>query len=316
MKLGNLKHFYRMNDVRIILFGVISTFLLSSCANNEEQDPSKPSFKPAIGVEMYEVKRMFDTGLSFDTVGFVQLAEWRLQFVSEDSVQVYSPSKDEMLGYKIYHDHDSFFHFARESWKVIAVHRDSLLFQRLSLNGLKVDRIRSNVYMKFYSKDYLDKVVKKPIEELRKPSSADTAFLMERIARSNRNPTLADSAIASQQFAVVESMQPHVTVEKRKVTQTDFTERTPAYEYLYPEYIVRIDKAYRNFNFDFSVVVDSAGNLHLNEVYMREELKENSDNFVRGLIDGYLKLGIKVTPATTLGRPHGSVIYLYVKAKQ
>lgn len=316
MKLSQARHFLKPAHCWAFLSFFVLCVSLQSCNSEEEKDPNKPSFKPALGVEMLEVKRMFDTGLSYDTVGFVQLAEWRLKFITEDSVQVFSPSRNEMLGYKIYHDHDSFFHFARESWKILSVHRDSLLFQRLSLNGLKVDKIRSNVYMKFYSKEYLDKNIKKPIEEFRKPSSADTAFLYERIARSNRNPHVADSAIASQQFAVVESIQPNVTVEKRKVTQTDFTERTPAYEYLYPEYYIRIDKAYRNFNYDFSVVVDSAGNMHLNEVYMREELKENADNFVRGLINGYLKLGVKVTPAHLLGRPHSSVIYLYVRGKE
>src|SRR5690606_7471686 len=97
------------------------------------------------------------------------------------------------FNFEITHDHDSFFHFARESWKIIDLNRDSLMLQRLSLDGLKVNKIRSNVYMRFYAKGYLNGL-DKPLMKLREPRQQDTVFVKEMVQRANRNLHNVDSS--------------------------------------------------------------------------------------------------------------------------
>lgn len=283
----------------------------------EDTDPRKPSLKPLVGVDFYEVKRSFDNGISWDSMGFVQVPEWHMRFEKEDSVLVYSPPQDKMLGYKVYHDHDAYFHFARGSWRMIEINQDSVLMQRLNLTGLKVDKIRSNIYMKFYSKDYLDKKFPgQSLEELRKPKRADSVFVRAMVERANRNPANLDSVFASRQYARLTSNSPALTLKKRKIENIDLSEKTPSYEYLYPEYYITLDNAYRNFNHDFSVIIDQYGKMHLGKVYVLDEFLEQRTKVVHGIIDVYLQNLLDIEPAQTLGLKHSSMAYFYMRGKQ
>src|SRR3546814_560477 len=147
---------------------------ISGCAGtaeDEDRDLRRPSFQPIVGIDFYEVRRSFDNGLAYDSIGFVQEAEWHVKFTRDDAVQIYAPgSEDSLFNFEITHDHDSFFHFARESWKVVDLNRDSLMLQRLSLDGLRVNKMRSNVYMRFYAKDYLDGLGKSLVRSEEHPS--------------------------------------------------------------------------------------------------------------------------------------------------
>lgn len=280
-------------------------------------------FQLVTGIDFYEVRRTFDTGLSYDSMGFVHRPEWHLRFAAIDSVLIYSPEADKLLGYKMYHDHDQYFHFARESWQVIELHPDSITLQALTLKGLKVDRIKSNVYMKFYSENYIRTHIgesKIPLEDkiatLRQPTRQDSAFVLAQINRANRNPHDPDSTFASPDFARLESTHPALTIRKRKIEQSPLTAETPSYEYLYPEYYISIENAYQDFSHDFSVVVDEKGSMHLGEIFVPEEYVEAKPEVVQGIIDVYLHNWLEITPARTFGIPHASTVYLYVKGRK
>src|SRR5690606_15005349 len=181
---------------------LISYCCFSGCtgtAEEEGRDPRRPSFKPIVGVDFYEVRRSFDNGLAYDSIGFVQEAEWHVKFTREDAVQIYVPGSDSSFNFEITHDHDSFFHFARESWKVVDLNRDSLMLQRLSLDGLRVNKMRSNVYMRFYAKDYLDRL-NQSLVQLREPRRQDTLFVQEMVQRANRNLDNVDSSFSSKNY--------------------------------------------------------------------------------------------------------------------
>lgn len=304
-----------MQNRVVWLLGLVCFFLFA-CGNDkdEEGDDKRPSFEPVLNVDFYEARRAFDNGLAYDSIGFVQVPEWHLKFIDEDSIQVYSIVEDSMFTYNIYHDHDDYFHFARESWKVIEVHPDSLLLQRLSLRGLKVDKERSNVYMRFYSKRYIDDVLNTTVEELRKPKDIDTAFVSQMVARANASAAVADSAYASVAYARLVSSHPSMTISKRKI---DSLKQSAAHAYLYPEYDLTIANAYRDFYYTFSVVVDAEGDFHLGTITtaIMPEFYESRERVIQGIIDVYLANWLDVTPANTLGMPHSSVVYLRVRGK-
>src|SRR5690606_20589373 len=132
------------------------------------------------------------------------------------------------------------------SWKVIDLHPDSMMLQRLSLDGLKVNKIRSNVYMRFYSKDYL-KQLDIPLAELRKPRKRDSAFVKEMVARANRNLENVDSSFSSKNYPKLISKSPILEIKRRQYDSLELISQSSAYAYLYPEYDIVIDKAYKDF---------------------------------------------------------------------
>lgn len=302
------------------LFFVFLSLILVSCgssdsANQEEKtDPNKPSFESVLDIDFYEVKRSFENGISWDSIGFVQTPEWHMRFASGDSIFIYSPVLDEMLGYQMYHDHDSYFHFGRSSWRIIELHPDSVMLQKLTLRGLTVDKIRSNVFMKFYSKAYLEKAYSHTsLEELRKPNKSDSLFVQAMVERSNRNSHNLDSVFASPDFAQLKSKHPSLKIVKKKIDNFDLTEKTPSYEYLYPEYTLTLENAYRNFNYVFSVIIDETGYMRLGKVYELDEFLQKRTEVVQGIIDVYLQNLIEIEPAETLGMKHSSIAFFYMK---
>ncbi len=287
----------------------------STGEGGEEVDPRKPDLNTIVGINFYEVRRAFDSGLAYDTIGFVQEPEWHVKFTHKDSVQIYVPGSDSSFNFAITHDHDSFFHFARESWKVVDLHPDSIMLQRLSLRHLTVDKIRSNVYMRFYSDAYIREKLKTTVSELRKPRRQDTLFVQTQIAKANRNPGNPDSAFASKHFARLVSNSPILEISRQEVDTVEQMGRSLAYGYLYPEYDIEISKAYKDFYYTFSAVVDAQGKLHLGDFFVMPEFRESREKVLAGIVEVYLQHLLDVTPASTLGIPHASVIYLRVRGR-
>lgn len=317
-----------LQPLRICWLGILMCFgiILVSCGPNQRDENEEPVgvdlFEDLVGIDYYEVRRTFDTGVSYDSMGFVQLPEWHMRWAKKDSMLVYSPWEDRMVGYKIYHDHADYFHFARDSWRMITLTKDSVILQRLSLNGLRVDKAKSNVYMKFYSADHLknhfdvsEDSLGMLVERLRLPSAQDSIFVWSQIRRANQYVTEMDSAFASVNYAQLKSKHPALTVTKRKIDNFDLTEKSPAYEYLYPEYQITIDPAYRNFRHDFSVNIDEHGKMQLLKVYVMEDFQDARERVVEGVIDVYLHNWLEIIPAHTLGIPHSSTVYLYVRGR-
>ncbi|MFC3199248.1 hypothetical protein ACFOET_16610 [Parapedobacter deserti] len=296
-------------------------FFLCSCllgcagpAGEQASDPKRPSFDPIVGIDFYEVRRSFDNGLAYDSIGFVQEPEWHVKFTREDAIQIYVPGSDSSFNFQITHDHDSFFHFARESWKVIELHPDSITLQRLSLDGLKVNKIRSNVYMKFYSGNFLDRL-SIPLGELRKPRRQDTLFVQEMVQRANRNSDNVDSSFSSKNYPKLVTKSPALAIKRRSYDSLEVINQSSAYAYLYPEYDIVIQGAYKDFYHTFSVLVGPDGQLRLGKFFVMPEFEESRRRVLSGIVSVYLQNMLEITPATTLGMPHNSVVYLRVRGK-
>ena len=302
---------------------VVACWCLAGCGGGKrdsgksdgEVDPRKPDLGTIVGIDFYEVRRSFDNGLAYDTIGFVQEPEWHVKFTHADSVQIYVPGSDSSFNFAITHDHDSFFHFARESWKVVDLHPDSIMLQRLSLHHLTVDKIRSNVYMRFYSRNYLQNRLHVSVAELRKPRRADSLFVRRQVEKANRNPDNPDSAYASKNFARLVSNSPILQIKRQQVDTVEQMGRSLAYSYLYPEYDIEISKAYKDFYYTFSAVVDEYGKLHLGDFYVMPEFEESRRKVLTGVVEVYLQHLLDITPASTLGWPHASVVYLRVRGR-
>lgn len=317
-----------MNKIWILLLAA-TLLLASSCRQNEPkntktestetvQRQKKPFFKDITGIHYVEVRRMFDNRLIFNKYGFQQVPEWDLYFTASDSVKIYSPSKKKYIHYPIYFDHDSVLNFAREWFRVKKVSPDTLILQLLQVKNRVILREQSNVYMLFYSEKHIQNTLKTDTASLRKPSRADTLFVKSQIAKAEKNP---DSTIfAARNPVTLESLSPIIAVEKIKV-KTDSVNINNTYrsdEYLYPEYRISIDPAYKDFSYSFSVIVDKNGKMHFKKFLtaVMPEFQESQERVVKGIIDVYLQRLLKITPGNTLGFPQPSVINLYVSGRK
>jgi len=276
-------------------------------------EKGRPAFTPIAGIDFFEARRSFDNGLAFDTLGFEQEPVWHLNFISNDSVKIFSPDSNAMLHYSIYFDQDSIFHFGREWFRVRSLAKDSLLLQRLTVVSKHVKEARSNVYMKLYSKRYIQDSLKTTVEELRKPRANDTSFIKERAAIANANPTVIDSAFSARKPVELIPKNANVKVKTRSFSEAERLNQSAAYSYLYPEYDIVINKAYKNFYYPFSVLVDGKGDIHLGKFVTSEEFVESRKRVLEGIIDVYLKNLFVIKPGTTLGIPHTSLIMLRVR---
>ncbi|SEM84207.1 hypothetical protein SAMN05216436_10889 [bacterium A37T11] len=281
----------------------------------EKEEKIRPKFEPIAGTMFFEVRRSFDNGLAFDTIGFEQEPQWQVNFINNDSVKIFSPDSGKMLGYSIYYDQDSIFNFGREWFRVKNLAKDSLLLQRLQVQNLHVKEKRSNVYMKLYAANYIKDVLHTTVEELRKPRRNDSVFIKWLADRSNRNATVIDSAFSSKNVVELKSINPHITVKRHVPDNSETINASAAYYYLYPEYDIEINKCYKNFYDVFSVLVDGSGDVHLAKVTAMPEFEESKRRVLTGVINVYLKHWLSIKPAVTLGFPHTSLILLRVRGK-
>ena len=306
-----------------IIFTILSlTILLISCGEDpqkarERKIGKKLDFSSIIGIEFYEVKRRFSTGLSFNEMGFQQEPTWMIQFKSNDTVSAWSPQKQRMQPFYIIFDHGNVYNFAKEYFRIKKISKDSLLFQRLHLKGKEISSdIRSDVNIVYYSKDYIENTLKTTVKELQKPTPADTAYIKNLVAKSNQDPSNAKTSFAGRQPVVFTPVSPAVTATKIS-TVNPLMGRTESYDYLFPKYRIQISKAYQDFAYELSVVVDARGKIHLTTLYfIQPEYLESKKKAVQGILDIYVKNLVKVTPGSTLGMPHSSEIKLILVGKK
>jgi len=318
-----------MNKIWLLLLPAL--LLTASCRQQEKNSGKEkkekvsaaerrkmPFFKDIVNIHYLEARRMFDDGLVFNKYGFQQIPEWDLYFTSPDSVKIYSPSRQKYIHYPIYFDHDSVVNFAREWFRIKKVSRDSLVLQLLQVEDKIISRERSNVYMLFYAADYIKKNLNTDIESLRKPRRNDTLYVKSQIVQAEKLP---DSTVfAARNPVILESRSPMIEVEKIKV-KTDSVNINNTYrsdEYLYPEYRITIDPAYKDFDYAFSVIVDKDGQIQFKQflTVIMPEFQESQERVAKGIIDVYLQRLLKVTPGSTLQFPQSSVINLYVKGRK
>jgi len=302
----------------IFLFFNISFIFFSACTppSKGNRDGKRPPFLPISGIDFYEARRSFDNGLSFDTIGFQQEPIWHIRFVNNDSVLIHSVEIDSMIRFPIYYDHDSIFHFGTEWFRVKSLNKDSLLFQRLTVQSLRVKEARSNVYMKFYSNRFIKDSLKTTIDELRKPTPADSAFIRRRVERANRNPSNIDSVFSARNGVELTSANPNLKVERHEYDEGEALGKSKAYKYLYPEFNIEISKAYKDFYYSFSVLVDENGKMTVGKFITSPEFEESRKKVLQGIVDVYLQNLMNIIPGSTLGMQHNTLIMLHVKGTQ
>lgn len=85
-------------------------------------------------------------------------------------------------------------------------------------------------------------------------------------------------------------------------------------EYMYPEYTVRIKKAYQDFSYSFVATIDTQGKVHFQKslIYILPEYRESILHTIKAIIDGYLKAYLQITPGKTLNIPHNTAVTLNV----
>ena len=272
------------------------------------------SFEPVKGIKYEEVKRRFSNGLSFDSTGFQQEPSWIIQFVSNDSVMAYSPQKKAMQGFHLHYDHGDVYNFAKEWFRIKSISKDSVTMQRLYVKDREIATdIRSDVNLTFYAQDYIKNTLKTTAEVLQRPSAKDTAFIRGLVERANRYPTHRDSVFAGRQAVQLIPKTKMISVEKLSSIDV-LNGKTEAYDYLYPNYRVIIQKAYKDFGYTFSVLVDEKGQMHLGTFsgYI-PEYRDVRKKVLEGIISIYLQNLLTIKPGSTLDIPHSSEITVTVK---
>ncbi|TDO19222.1 hypothetical protein [Pedobacter duraquae] len=296
------------------------TLFFGSCQQIERKklDPGdtlrpRHNFLAIKGIRYQEVKRRFSNGLSFSELGFQQEPNWIIQFVSNDTVLAYSPQKKRMQPFHLMFDHGDVYNFAAEWFRIKSISKDSIQMQRLQVNNKQIaNDIRSDVRITYYSEEYISKVLKTTAAQLQRPTAADTAFIKKLTARAIRNPTNADSAFAGRIPVNLIPLSKSITVEKLSSVDV-LAGRTKAYDYLFPEYKIIIYKAYQDFAYSFTAVVDQNGKIHLNT--FRNDIPEYLEarkKVLQGIISVYLQNMLKIEPGSTFQMPHPSEITINV----
>ena len=292
-------------------------YLFISCGHiskiNEEPPPSFTAIK---GIKYTEVKRRFNNGLSFTNQGFQLEPEWNIYFNADDSVRIYSPEKKQYMTYRIFHSHKALFQFAREWFRVKHVSKDSLIFQVMELESRAVIEDLSTITMTLYSDDYIKNVLKTTANKLKAPSKEDSLFIKYRAIQANSSP---DSTFAARNPVDLKSKSKITQVEKIKPSLDPYLGHVNrSEEYLYPEYQIKIKKAYQDFQYSFSVIVDHNGRMYFKQflVAVEPEFMETKTKIAKGIIDVYLRNTLEITPGNTLGFPHSSVINLHVVGRK
>ncbi len=308
-------------------FSLLSAFLLTalflSCQSGQKaseeakEEDQGNDFKAVNGIRFYEVKRRFNNGLSFNKNGFQQEPTWIIEYQAPDTMRAYSPEKNGMEHFFLQYDHGKVYNFAREFFRVITVHPDSLVLQRLEVSGRHIESDeRSDVFCTFYTRDFIENKLKTTIGELQRPSAADTSFIRGLADQTLKDPSNPDIAFAARQPVVLLPNSKHVKVEKIS-TADDLNKRKASVDYLYPYYKIEINKSYKDFHFSFSVIVDARGKMYVNRVdgVMKDDVKHRK-KLLEGITEVYLQNLFHIQPGRTLGFPHSSEINLTVTGKK
>lgn len=299
---------------------VLIIFLNSSCnrrgVNTAVKKPSAPiSFKSIAGINFTEVRRRLNSGLSFDDYGFEAEPGYKITFLKNDSASVYSPDKKAFINFLVFLEQDSIFNVARSYFKMKHMSKDSLVLQVLEVQGDTLHLQRSLVYMTFYSNSYIKNVLHTDAQTLGKPGRKDTLFIRKKAEIANKIP---DSAFAARVPVQLKSRSPQLTVERVDVQPDVLNNFDASDAYINPEFNITIHKAYENFSYSFMVFIDDKGQIYFDKSLLNimPEYKESTIRTLKGIIDGYLKYYLVVTPGSTLGIPHTSAISLNVVGRK
>ncbi len=303
--------------MRLIILFLFTCAILAACqSSSPKNNPEKRifQFEPIKGIKYYEVRRAFKNGIAFNDLGFQQEPEWAVRFLSDSTVQAYSPSLNKMIDCNLIYSHEAVYNFAREWFRVKKLSKDSLILQRLEVNGKVIAHdIRSDVYMTFYSEDYLKKI-SKTVKELRKPRRVDSLYVREKSTLANTHPMDSSYFFAARNPVELKTQSKLIKIEKVS-TVDKLQNHSRSFDYLYPEYKVVISPAYKEFAYTISAVVDTTGHLTVYRFNAIDEYKENRRKVLQGILDIYLSKLCDVKSGNTLGIKHSSLIVLNLIGK-
>jgi len=284
--------------------------LCFSCKNFRRAGLPFGDFK---GIHFKEVKRVYTNGLQFNNHGYQLEPLWKLSFVSDDSVNVFSPKNQRYYGFHVYWDHDSIFNMVDAWFKLKKLTTDSMVVQALRVEEkiIKDDDEGSKVVLTFYSDKYIKSQDAKKVQAMGLPGKKDTAFIRKRIAQTNINP---DSSFAAREPVVLKSISPQIKVEKVQPESTPTEKIDPSDTYMEPEFNITIHKSYEAFSYIMYVYVDDNGKMVFRNsvVPLASQLKDSYEKVMRGIVNGYLMHYLEITPGKTLGIPHTTYILLNV----
>lgn len=297
-------------------FLIYCVFFLFSCnQTTDKETPQSLSFEDVDGVRFYEVKRRFSNGLSFNKDGFMLAPTWIIEYKAPDTMLAYSPEKQGMESFYLQFDHGKVYNFAREFFRAKTITKDSLILQRLQVEAMVIAKGEvSDVNCIYYTKDYIEKVLKTTVGELQRPSKADTSYIKKLSEATYKYPSNPDTAFAATEIVKLKSNSKHVNVQI--IGYADSGSHRKSYAYMYPEYSIEINKSYKTFNYRFSVIVDVNGNLHVNRIQgvLPADMPARK-RLIQGIADVYLKNLLYITPGKTLGIPHSSEITISLAGK-
>jgi hypothetical protein len=302
------------------LFLFLAIVLITACHRRIPKQvvakPAKPlTFKSIIGIHFTEVRRRLGSGRSFSDNGYQAVPSYQITFLKNDSASIYSPNRKAFLNFLVFVEQDSIFDVAHSFFKLKFMSRDSMVLQVLKVVSDTLRSKQSLIYMTFYADDYIKNVLHTTAQALQKPDRRDTLFIKQRTALADKIP---DSAFAAPQPAVLKSISPNLTVSKEKV-KADVSNNFDASEnYMNPQYDITITKAYEDFSYPIYAIVDTKGQIifYHSINYIEPEYRETTIKTIKGIIDGYLKAYMTVTPGTSLGIKHASWVLLNLVGKK
>lgn len=310
-----------MKVLRSLLMMISPVLFLLACNGKPGKEKPEPKTRldlsPITGIRYTEVKRRFSNGLSYDSMGFAQEPSWIIQLKNQDTMSAYDPAKKVMQGFHLTYDHGDVYNFAKEYFRFKLISKDSLVFQRLQVSKKEIaDDIRSDVNMTFYADSYIKNVLHTTAEKLQRPTRKDTLFIAGLVERANRYPDQTDSVFAARQVAELIPRDNRISVERLSSVDV-LNGKTEAYDYLYPRYHVVIPDAYKDFGYEFNILVAPDGKLRLGKFFTNlPEYREVRKKVLAGITSVYLQNLLKIKPGTTLGMPHTSEVTVSVSGRK
>ena len=294
---------------------LIAVITYSGCKDPRAKEKHLVTFSAYNGINYSEVARRQKNGLSFNEYGYQLEPQWKLKFVSDDSVSVFSPTKNTFINFPLTRGYDSIFNAARSWLKIKKMSKDSIVMEILQAKGDSIDINGSKVYMLFYADNYVKNVLHTDTSILRRPSRKDTLFVKGLVAKANSNIAKAFSARQPVQLI---SKSSQITV-KQKVTKPDINNNFDSSDdYLDPNFDITINKAYKDFYYSFEICVDDKGQMHYVRPLIGFSDKDFKDTYIRlsqGIMSSYLQYYFKVVPGSTLGFAHASTISVHVEGR-
>lgn len=299
---------------------ILLVFIFSLCLACHRKIPAPPpppkpeplvSFKSIEGQEYTEVRRVFNTGYICDPGGYQLIPQWKITFLPDDSVRIYSPKLQKYVICPVTIDHGSVASVAWSWVRVLKLTKDSLLFRVLNVSSQHVHETKPYVLMTLYRNDYIKNVLHTTPEQLMRIKRKDTLFVQSRIKQANAD---YNQVFGATEPAVFTSKSPNLQVKRVHAKVDRLNGVFEEDDYLSPNYEITIHHAYADFNYYMLVMVDEKGKLHfmksINVIYADADYKLKA---MKGIIDGYLSFYMNTVPGRTFDIPHASPVMIRVK---